>query len=370
MPRRSLGSSTLLVLQALASRYRHGFDIMDATGLASGTVYPILNKLEENKLARSAWRTPGSPSARAGRPDGTMRSPPPAPPHWTRRLAGWPRSPGGSRGGARTASRLRPPDDARARAIPRAHLPHRRPAGARGRGHGSVARRAEWRREWEAELWYALTARRTGPLSLGDRLGLVVRCLGAYQHAAWLGARRFRRHRVRAGIGLAVRALRDDPLPGVLTLTTVALAVAMAGILFGVAEQARRRVLPSPEGERIVRLFNSAPAADLDRTGLSGFELARFRAHSRSFEELAAFRQIASPSGLRVARIAPGFLDLLRVRPSSGRAFLPADYRPDARPVALARDDAGMRVGATLIVSGVRHTVVGTILDRTALPPP
>ena len=242
------------------------------------------------------------------------------------------------------------------------------------RGAGAMVpptRRAEWRQEWEAELWYALTApRRTGPLPLGDRLGLVVRCLGAYQHAAWLCVRGLRQRRLRAGVGLAVRALRADPRPGAFALMTVALAVATAGILFGVAEQARRRVLPSPEGERIVRLFNSAPAADLDRTGLSGFELARFRARSRSFDGLAAFRQLASPHGLRVARIAPEFLALLRVTPSSGRGFVTGDYLPGAEPVALARADAGMRLGATITVGGVRHRVVGTLPTALRYPHP
>jgi DNA-binding PadR family transcriptional regulator len=55
---RSLGSSTILVLQALAGGYRYGFDIMDATELPSGTVYPILSKLEDAGLARGAWEDP------------------------------------------------------------------------------------------------------------------------------------------------------------------------------------------------------------------------------------------------------------------------------------------------------------------------
>ena len=55
MTRRSLGSSTILVLQALARGYSHGFDVMDATELPSGTVYPILSKLEATGLARSGW---------------------------------------------------------------------------------------------------------------------------------------------------------------------------------------------------------------------------------------------------------------------------------------------------------------------------
>ena len=46
---------TTLVLLALASGVRHGFDLIDATGLASGTVYPILRRLEREGLVSAAW---------------------------------------------------------------------------------------------------------------------------------------------------------------------------------------------------------------------------------------------------------------------------------------------------------------------------
>jgi DNA-binding PadR family transcriptional regulator len=46
---------TALVLEALAAGRHHGFDIMDATDLPSGTVYPILRRLEEDGLARARW---------------------------------------------------------------------------------------------------------------------------------------------------------------------------------------------------------------------------------------------------------------------------------------------------------------------------
>lgn len=44
-----------LVLQALAKDYRYGFEIMDFTGLASGTTYPILRRFERDGLVRSRW---------------------------------------------------------------------------------------------------------------------------------------------------------------------------------------------------------------------------------------------------------------------------------------------------------------------------
>ena len=50
-----LTRSTTLVLAALADGVRHGFDVLDETGLESGTVYPILRRLERAGLVRSRW---------------------------------------------------------------------------------------------------------------------------------------------------------------------------------------------------------------------------------------------------------------------------------------------------------------------------
>ena len=58
---------TALVLLGLRQGLIHGFDIIDATGLRSGTVYPILRRLEEAGLVRSRWER--APLARQeGRP--------------------------------------------------------------------------------------------------------------------------------------------------------------------------------------------------------------------------------------------------------------------------------------------------------------
>lgn len=56
---------TALVLQAVATGHRYGFDIMDASGLASGTVYPALRRLEEAGLLEARWE-----DARKAREDG------------------------------------------------------------------------------------------------------------------------------------------------------------------------------------------------------------------------------------------------------------------------------------------------------------
>jgi PadR family transcriptional regulator, regulatory protein PadR len=54
-PRLNLTFPTAQVLQALARGFHYGFDIMDATGLPSGTVYPILRRLDREGLLKSTW---------------------------------------------------------------------------------------------------------------------------------------------------------------------------------------------------------------------------------------------------------------------------------------------------------------------------
>lgn len=46
---------TALVLRAVAAGYRYGFDIMEAAGLPSGTVYPALRRLDKAGLLASTW---------------------------------------------------------------------------------------------------------------------------------------------------------------------------------------------------------------------------------------------------------------------------------------------------------------------------
>jgi PadR family transcriptional regulator, regulatory protein PadR len=62
-----LTHSAAIVLQAARKGYRHGFDIAEATGLAGGTVYPILRRLERDRLLAARWE-PAAIAHREGRP--------------------------------------------------------------------------------------------------------------------------------------------------------------------------------------------------------------------------------------------------------------------------------------------------------------
>lgn len=54
-PKSSLSYSAAVILQAVASGYRYGFDVMDVTGLPSGTVYPALRRMEQAGMVVSKW---------------------------------------------------------------------------------------------------------------------------------------------------------------------------------------------------------------------------------------------------------------------------------------------------------------------------
>jgi len=55
MSRLPLSPALVAVLQALVDGACYGFDIIDATGLPSGTVYPALARLEHDSLVASRW---------------------------------------------------------------------------------------------------------------------------------------------------------------------------------------------------------------------------------------------------------------------------------------------------------------------------
>lgn len=58
---------TGVVLHAIASGHRYGFDIMDATGVPDGTVYPALRRLTAAGLLESRWEDQ-SKAAASNRP--------------------------------------------------------------------------------------------------------------------------------------------------------------------------------------------------------------------------------------------------------------------------------------------------------------
>lgn len=55
MKHQYLSYTMSLILQTLENGHRYGFEVMQVTGLASGTVYPALRRLEDALLIKSKW---------------------------------------------------------------------------------------------------------------------------------------------------------------------------------------------------------------------------------------------------------------------------------------------------------------------------
>jgi PadR family transcriptional regulator PadR len=58
-----LSHSAALILKAISLGFCFGFDVMEATGLPSGTVYPALRRLERDALVESKWEPEEDASA-------------------------------------------------------------------------------------------------------------------------------------------------------------------------------------------------------------------------------------------------------------------------------------------------------------------
>jgi PadR family transcriptional regulator PadR len=52
-----LSHTAALILKTIKEGYSYGFDIMDVTGLPSGTVYPALRRMENDGLTEGVWES-------------------------------------------------------------------------------------------------------------------------------------------------------------------------------------------------------------------------------------------------------------------------------------------------------------------------
>jgi len=66
-PRYRITHASALILRAIAAGHGYGFDIMDATALPSGTVYPALRRLTRLGHLKAVWEDKDA-AREAGRP--------------------------------------------------------------------------------------------------------------------------------------------------------------------------------------------------------------------------------------------------------------------------------------------------------------
>jgi len=164
----------------------------------------------------------------------------------------------------------------------------------------------------------------------------------------------------------AWRTLRRSPGFAIIAVLTLAIGIGANTAIFSVINTVILRPLPFPDSQRIDWVWETDENRNVRRGTASQAEFLDWRDRNRSFEELAAWRELfftvtgnGEPEQSWGAQVSANFFRLFRVMPVLGRDFL-ADSNP-ARTMRLRT--AGLSSVKPLACSaGVR--LVGTMSSR------
>ena len=184
-------------------------------------------------------------------------------------------------------------------------------------------------------------------------------------------------HDVRYGF----RSLRRSPGTIAAGVVALALGIGLTTVMYSVIYGTVIKGLPFEQADRIAMIYYADPRREDDLIPLGDFTY--FRKQQTSFESIGGYAlgsaNIAGgdrPDRVRTARLTAGTLDVMRVQPMIGRAFIAADNDLSSPPTvvlsyALWRDrfaaDSGA-VGKTLRVNGRPFTIIGVMPEGFQFP--
>ena len=175
----------------------------------------------------------------------------------------------------------------------------------------------------------------------------------------------------------AVRSLLRRPALSLAAIVTLGLGIGANTAIFSIINVVLLKPLPVKDADQLVMAWRTAPSQGL-REGLVSYpDFHDWREQSRSFADIAAYWTFPNgdvnltggtqPERVSVARITPGFFEVLGVPPLHGRTFLPEEtIAPGHRRAILGyglwkRQFAGdpALVGKSVMVNGFPYEVVG-----------
>ncbi len=178
---------------------------------------------------------------------------------------------------------------------------------------------------------------------------------------------------------LAARSLRRRPGLASVALATLALGIGANSAIFSVINAVLLRSLPFQDPERLVMVWTTSPGQGLAQGFASYPDFRDWREQADGFDDLAAVWTFpngdvnltggAEPERVSVARITPGFFEVLGVRPLHGRTFLEEEsvvgnHRRAILSYRLWHDtfaaDTAL-IGRSVMVNGFPYTVVGVM---------
>jgi putative ABC transport system permease protein len=183
---------------------------------------------------------------------------------------------------------------------------------------------------------------------------------------------------------LAVRTLRVNPAFAAAAISTLALGIAAATVMFSVTYGVLLRPLPYADSDRLVQLSERhADQSTLIREPLiSNITYFAWTGRSRTIGPIAIYGHgsytvgLDEPTRMIGASIAPSMFDVLRVTPALGRPLLPADAVDGAPPVVVISDGLWRErfgadpeaIGRTLSIDRVAHEIVGVAARGFSFP--
>jgi putative ABC transport system permease protein len=180
-----------------------------------------------------------------------------------------------------------------------------------------------------------------------------------------------------APLRYAARSLLRRPALVVVALTTLALGIGANTAIFSIINVVLLKPLPFHDPDRLVMVWSTAPNQGLAEGFSSYPDFHDWTEQSKAFDGLAAFWEFPNgdanltggtqPERVSVARITPGFFELLGVPPLHGRTFqaeesIVGNHRRAILSFGLWRDAFGSDttlVGKSVLVNGFPYTVVG-----------
>ncbi|MBZ5524001.1 MAG: ABC transporter permease [Acidobacteriia bacterium] len=232
------------------------------------------------------------------------------------------------------------------------------------------AQRAEWYREWHAELWHRIHfLHESGRLTPATQMELARDCWGSFADAAWL---RFDREKV-------LHAAREAPRTARFCLVALALALVVVLLGSGFAPTIRTAFasMPYSQPDRLAELsfFGNSIYYPMDNLFNT---VPVWEEKSATTESAAGYSwypsRIVTTNGSRgvvSARVSPGFFDVLGVKPAAGRLFRTGDEHECARCVVIShhawtsafQSDPSI-VGKHIVLGDKERLVIGVLPSR------
>ena len=181
----------------------------------------------------------------------------------------------------------------------------------------------------------------------------------------------------------ALRMIRLHPWFSAAIVATLALGIGTNTAIFTLVNAVLFKPLPFQGGDRIVAIFRTNTQG-FGRIPISYPDYLEYRAQASTFEFLEASQNApgtlsergSAPEPYDMARVTPGFFDMLGVRPAHGRGLRAEDGEAGADGVVLISDglwrDRFARspdvVGRAVLVSGQPATIIGVMPEGFGFP--